>query len=246
MANRNDAWGIEVGRQSVKALRLIREGSDVRLAEYEIIPFKTVLTAPDVDADEMVQLALDELMAKHDLTKSSIVVSVPGDAALAKFANLPPVEPKKVAQIVQYEAQQQIPFPIEEVEWDYQVFQEEDSPDVEVGIFAITKERVMNWLSNFTRVGLNVDQLTLSPLAVYNAFVYDREVPPTGKAKGKEKAEGEAAEGDEGDDSDEGGEGGDDVSGRRHAGDRCDHRREQRHLAANLPPGRASLHRVAG
>lgn len=198
MANRNDAWGIEVGRQAVKAMRLVREGSgksaQVRLAEYEIIPFKTVLTAPDVDADEMVQLALDELMSKHDLTKSTIVVSVPGDAALAKFANLPPVEPKKVAQIVQYEAQQQIPFPIEEVEWDYQVFQEQDSPDVEVGIFAITKERVMNWLSNFTRVGLNVDQLTLSPLAVYNAFIYDREVGTPGSSEKKEGDGGEAGE----------------------------------------------------
>ncbi|MEX0652979.1 MAG: pilus assembly protein PilM, partial [Phycisphaeraceae bacterium] len=76
--------------------------------------------------------------------------------------------------IVRFEAVQQIPFPIEQVEWDYQIFQQADSPDVEVGIFAITKERVLNYLSNFRQVNVRVDALTQSPLAVYNAFCYDR------------------------------------------------------------------------
>jgi Tfp pilus assembly PilM family ATPase len=59
-------------------------------------------------------------------------MSVPGHAAFARFAKLPPVEPKKVPDIVKFEAVQQIPFPIEQVEWDYQTFVAEDSPEVEV------------------------------------------------------------------------------------------------------------------
>jgi type IV pilus assembly protein PilM len=93
--------------------------------------------------------------------------------AFGRFAKLPPVEPKQVPKIVEFEAKQQIPFPIDQVEWDYQVFQQEDMPDVEVGIFAITKERVMQYLSNFNAVGIEVEALTLSPLAVFNAFQYE-------------------------------------------------------------------------
>ena len=66
-------------------------------------------------------------------------MSVPGHAAFARFAKLPPVEPKKVPDIVKFEAMQQIPFPLDQVEWDYQTFVSPDSPDVEVGIFAITR-----------------------------------------------------------------------------------------------------------
>ncbi len=173
MPKKNEAWGIEVGQYAIKAVRLSRHGQEVHLDDYEIIRFKEILSTPDIDVNEQIQLHLDQLIQKHDLSHANTVVSVPGHLAFARFAKLPPVEPKKIPDIVKFEAVQQIPFPIEQVEWDYQVFQQEDSPDVEVGIFAITKERVAYFLSNYRTVNLRVDALTLSPLAVYNAFAFD-------------------------------------------------------------------------
>lgn len=179
MARHNNSWGIEVGANAIKAMRLARAGKGVELVDYDVLPFKQVLTTPDLNIDEAIQLGLDAFLAKHDVSKSNVVVSVPGHMAFARFAKLPPVEPKKIPDIVRFEAVQQIPFPIDQVEWDYQVFQQEDSPDVEVGIFAITKERVLTFLSNYRQVNLRVDALTLSPLAVYNAFAYENaEDPP--------------------------------------------------------------------
>lgn len=175
MPKKNEAWGIEVGQYAIKAVRLSRHGQDVHLEDYEIIRFKEILSTPDIDVDEQIQLHLDQLIQKHDLSGAQTVVSVPGHRGFARFAKLPPVEPKKIPDIVKFEAVQQIPFPIEQVEWDYQVFQQEDSPDVEVGIFAITKERVAHFLSNYRSMGIRVDALTLSPLAVYNAFAFDSE-----------------------------------------------------------------------
>ncbi len=174
MARSKDSWGIEVGANAIKAMHLVREGDEINLVEYDVLPFKRVLTSPDVDADDEIQLNLDRFMQRHDLSKSTVVVSAPGHSGFARFAKLPPVEPRKIPAIVEYEAVQQIPFPIEQVEWDYQVFQQEDSPEVEVGIFAITKEKVQAMLANYQTVGMRVDGLTLSPLAVYNALAYDR------------------------------------------------------------------------
>ena len=173
MAKNNDVWGLEVGFNALKAVRLVRQGGQLSVADYAVMPFKKILTTPDLNVDEAIQVQLDAFLTKHEVGKSKLVVSVPGNMAFARFAKLPPVEPKKIPDIVRFEAVQQIPFPIEQVEWDYQVFQQEDSPDVEVGIFAITKERVMTFLSNYRRVNLSADSLTLSPLAVYNAFAYD-------------------------------------------------------------------------
>ena len=176
MAKKNDAWGIELGADAIKAVRLTRTPDGVDLVDYDVIPFKQILTTPDINVDEAIQVNLDAFLQKHDLKGSTVVVSVPGNMAFARFAKLPPVDPKKIPDIVKFEAVQQIPFPIDQVEWDYQVFQQPDSPDVEVGIFAITKDRVMQWLAYFRRAGITVDGLTLSPLAVYNAFSYDLQV----------------------------------------------------------------------
>ncbi|MFI4862025.1 MAG: type IV pilus assembly protein PilM [Phycisphaerales bacterium JB063] len=173
MPRKNEAWGIEVGSQAIKAMKLSRHGSSVHLEDFDVLPFKQILTTPDINAEEAIRVNLDTLIRKHELDKSQVVVSVPGHMAFARFAKLPPVEPSKVQSIVAYEAQQQIPFPIDQVEWDYQVFEQDDAPDVEVGIFAITKERVAQYLSNYRAVDLRVDALTLSPVAVYNAFAFE-------------------------------------------------------------------------
>jgi type IV pilus assembly protein PilM len=176
MGKRNDCWGIEVGANAIKAIRLQRQKDQVILADFEVLPFKKPLTTPDLNVNEAIQVNLDQFLSKHSVNRSTVVTSVPGHMAFARFAKLPPVDPKRIPDIVRFEAVQQIPFPIEQVEWDYQVFQEPDSPDVEVGIFAITKDRVTDFLENYNAVGLRVDGITLSPLAVYNALAYDMEL----------------------------------------------------------------------
>ena len=171
-----DAWGIEVGANALKAVHLVSNGEEIDVADYEVMPFKQILATPDIDVDEEVRVKLDEFLSRHTITKSTVLISVPGHMAFARFAKLPPVDPKKVNDIVTFEATQQIPFPMEQVEWDYQIFMQEDSPDVEVGIFAITKDRVGQFLANYRAVGLTPDGLTLSPLAVYNAVAHEMDL----------------------------------------------------------------------
>lgn len=173
MASSNAAWGIEVGAYAVKALKLEADGDKVKVADYVIIPHAKVLSTPGVDPNDVLRVSLGTLVGQFDLSKAAIAVSVPGHSAFARFAKLPPVEPKKVPDIVKFEAMQQIPFPLEEVEWDYQTFVSPDSPDVEVGIFAITKEKIAERLRMLEDVNISPDAVTLSPIAVFNALAYD-------------------------------------------------------------------------
>jgi type IV pilus assembly protein PilM len=167
------AWGMEIGAHAIKAMRLEREGENVRISDFAVIPHKKVLTTPDLDQEEMVRLSLGQFISQKSLEGEHLVMSVPGHAAFARFAKLPPVEPKKVPDIVKFEAVQQIPFPIDEVEWDYQTFASEDSPELEVGIFAITRDRVQQRLGLYAELGISPEALTLSPVALYNAMAYD-------------------------------------------------------------------------
>ncbi len=175
------AWGIEIGSFAIKAIRLERNGDDVSVSDFSVIPHKRVLTTPDLDQDEVTRLALGQFISEKSLEGEHLVMSVPGHAAFARFAKLPPVEPKKVPDIVKFEAVQQIPFPIEEVEWDYETFTSDDSPETEVGIFAITRERVHSRLDLYSELGLSPESLTLSPVSVYNAMAYDLDLMTSGK-----------------------------------------------------------------
>ncbi len=173
MASSNVCWGIEAGAGAIKAIRLEVQNGEPVITDFAVIPHAKVLSTPGLDQDDAMRVALGTLAAQYDLSKATIACSVPGHAALARFAKLPPVEPKKVPDIVKFEAAQQIPFPLDEVEWDYQTFQSPDSPEVEVGIFAIPKARIAAQLQMLADVGLTPDVVNLSPVAVYNALAYD-------------------------------------------------------------------------
>jgi type IV pilus assembly protein PilM len=173
MPSSNICWGIEVGAGGVKALKLEATGEGVRVLDFMVIPHKKVLSTPGIDQNDATRVALGQFVSQVDLTGTAVAVSVPGHSAFARFAKLPPVEPKKVPDIVKFEAVQQIPFPIEQVEWDYQTFQAPDSPEVEVGIFAITRDRILEKLALYQDVGIVPDYVTLSPVAAYNAMAYD-------------------------------------------------------------------------
>lgn len=175
MPSSNVCWGIEIGSGSIKGLKLENTGDGVRVADFFVIEHKKVLSTPQLDQDDAMRVALGAMAAQVDLSGAQVVVSVAGNAALARFAKLPPVEPRGVPGIVKFEAKQQIPFPLEEVEWDYQTFISPDSPEIEVGIFAMRRQQIEERLALYADVGLVPDVLTPSPVAVYNAMAYDLE-----------------------------------------------------------------------
>src|SRR5690349_11592405 len=127
----------------------------------------------------MIQTALASFVQRHQTRGGSVAIGVSGQTSLARFIKLPPVEPSKIPEIVRFEAIQQIPFPLEDVEWSYQLFQDPASPDVEVGIFAMRKELVNRQLQFFTDSGMDVGLVQMNPLAVYNAMYHDQKIKGT-------------------------------------------------------------------
>ena len=170
------AWGIEVGEFALKAVRLQLAGDEVSVVAFEVIPHTKVLSDPSVaDRAGMVQVTLGAFVQQHaqELATEPIVMSLPGSMAFARFATIPAVDAKSLRSMVEYEAKQQIPFPIEEVEWDSHVFPPDDFGQCAIGIFAVTKDRLQELLALYAENGLEPDALTLSSVAVYNALQYD-------------------------------------------------------------------------
>ncbi len=174
MATAVSVWGIDVGRCALKAIKLRPAGDNqVQIVDLEYFEHPSVIGDGEGRQFQQIAEALEKFLANHDITKDKIVVGVPGQHTLARFSKLPPVEPKKIPDIVRYEADQQIPFDLDDVIWDYQTFQEEDAPDVEVGIFAIKRELIRDYLLPFEQSGIEPVAVQSSPLAVYNAMKFE-------------------------------------------------------------------------
>ena len=114
-----------------------------------------------------------------------MAISVSGQSGLARFIKLPPVEAKKIPDIVRYEARQQIPFDLNDVIWDYQRMgggseEEGFALETEIGLFAMKRDAVFRALEPFQKAGIELDFVQLTPLALYNYVLFDqlRDLPP--------------------------------------------------------------------
>src|SRR4051794_26463459 len=173
------AWGIDIGNRALKAIKLVRTDGGVRVDDFDIIEHEFILSNAGDNRDALIQHALAAFAQRHPMKNGQVAVGVSGQQSFARFIKLPPVEPKKIPGIVRFEAIQQIPFPLDEVEWSYQLFQNEGSPDGEVGIFAMRKGLVNQHLKFFTDAGMNVQLVQMSPLAVYNSLYHDDQLKGT-------------------------------------------------------------------
>lgn len=174
MATAQAVWGIDVGRCALKAVKL-RTGAEgkVDVVAIDYVEHAKILSQPDADRHALIGAALEKFLSRNDVSKDQIFVSVPGQHTLARFTKLPPVAPKRIPDIVRYEADQQIPFDMDEVIWDYQTFQQEGVPDLEVGIFAMKRELIREHLLHFEQAAIEPIGVQSGPLAVYNAAHYD-------------------------------------------------------------------------
>jgi type IV pilus assembly protein PilM len=173
MAKAKTVWGIDVGQCALKALKVRLVEGRPRVEAFDLVEHPQILSEPEVDRPQLMRNALEQFLARNDVADSEIVVSVPGQSSFTRFVKLPPVEPKKIPDIVRFEAEQQIPFDIEEVVWRWQTFQDADSPDVELGLFAMKRTDVDRALGQFEEVALPVDAVQMAPLALYNFMIFD-------------------------------------------------------------------------
>jgi type IV pilus assembly protein PilM len=103
----------------------------------------------------------------------NINVCAPGFQVFSKFVKLPPVDAGKVTQIIQYEAQQNVPFPLAEVVWDYQILGSSAGGELEVLLVAIKSEVVEGLFRMTAEAKLRLQLCDVSPAALCNAFRYN-------------------------------------------------------------------------
>ncbi|MEN9470202.1 MAG: type pilus assembly protein PilM [Verrucomicrobiota bacterium] len=102
-----------------------------------------------------------------------VYACLPSQAVFSRFLKLPGATPEDVESIVGFEAQQNIPFPIEEVVWNHQIMGDRRDESWDVALVAIKTEQLTEVLDATTRGGLSARNVDVAPMALYNAFRYN-------------------------------------------------------------------------
>lgn len=127
---------------------------------------------PDASLEEewtsMIAQALADT-ARREKLSGVAAVGLPGHHILGKFIKIPSVEESKRAKIVQFEAQQNIPYSLDEVIWDYEVVSEQGL-DLELMLAAAKTEVVEGACAALTSSKLSVASVTPSSVAVTRCF----------------------------------------------------------------------------
>ena len=149
----NDAGGLSLNSFAIKSLGL--EGS------------------ADATREATILKALQETLVEKGIKARNVNVCLPGFHVFSKFVKLPPVDATKVTQIIQYEAQQNVPFPLAEVVWDYQILGSAPGGELEVLLVAIKSDVVEGLFRVAARAKLRLNLCDASPAALCNAFRYN-------------------------------------------------------------------------
>ena len=173
MLNSKTFLAVDFGAGSLKLAEFeINEAGGLRLKQYG---FESLGAegSQETAREAVVLKALQKLLAEKNIKAKTVNVCAPGFHVFSKFVKLPPVDAGKVTQIIQYEAQQNVPFPLEEVVWDYQILGSTAAGELEVLLVAIKADIVEGLFRTTEAVGLRLQLCDVSPAALCNAFRYN-------------------------------------------------------------------------
>jgi len=173
MLNTKSFLTVDFGAGSLKLAEFeINESGGLRLKNFAIKPLG-LEGSQESSREKTILQALQEVLSTKGLNAKSVNVCAPGFHVFSKFVKLPPVDAAKVGQIIQYEAQQNVPFPLSEVVWDYQILGSTASGELEVLLVAIKSEIVEGLFRIAEQAKLKLNLCDASPAALCNAFKYN-------------------------------------------------------------------------
>src|SRR6266513_2413527 len=120
-----------------------------------------------------ISATLREMMAELQIRHEAVNYAVPAQSVFARFVKLPAVEEEKIERIIAFEAQQNVPFQIDEVVWDYQLIGGGGDEQVQVVLVAIKADLVDEINAAVEETGLRTKIVGVATMALYNAFRYN-------------------------------------------------------------------------
>jgi type IV pilus assembly protein PilM len=168
MADTQTTVALNIGSQRIgMAVFEVSKTGGLVLKAYDS---ESIVADPSMDASRIPQtrVAINDLAQRLKVGKVKARYAISGQAVFTRFVKLPPIQQDNLEQLVTFEAQQHVPFPLNEVIWDYELI--EGAAEKEVVIVAIKGDALDELNSAVNDSGLGTCEVDVAPMAVYNAF----------------------------------------------------------------------------
>ena len=136
---------------------------------------REILVEPSNEAARNAQIAvlLREMLGELGIQGGAVNYATAAQSVFARFVELPAVEKEKIERIIAFEAQQNVPFPIDEVVWDYQLVGGGAGGQIQVVLVAIKEDLLERVNAAVESTGLRTSIVCVAMMALYNAFRYN-------------------------------------------------------------------------
>ncbi|MEY2584243.1 MAG: type pilus assembly protein PilM, partial [Verrucomicrobiota bacterium] len=136
---------------------------------------REILADPAHESARNAQIAaaLREMLAELGIKGGAVNYATAAQSVFARFVKLPAVEEEKIERIIAFEAQQNVPFPIDEVVWDYQLVGGGTDEQIQVVLVAIKADLLEAVNATVESTGLRTSVVCVATMALYNAFRYN-------------------------------------------------------------------------
>ena len=167
--------GLDIGSSAVKAVELKQSGKTYKVTAVgmEPIPPDSIVDGAIIDGTAVAD-AIKRLFENKAFKSKEVAASLSGNAVIVKKISLPVMTEAELSESIYWEAEQYIPFDIQDVNLDYQILDAGTGPDskgtMDVLLVAAKKEKIADYTSVITQSGRTPVIVDVDAFALQNAF----------------------------------------------------------------------------
>lgn len=170
--------GLDIGSSAIKLVEL----KEKKGGTYELVKMGVERLSPEAIVDgsimdsSMVVETISKLNSEKAVKNSNYATSLSGHSVIIKKISLPAMSPEELAESIQWEAEQYIPFDINDVNLDYVPLNAGAGDNVEVILVAVKKEKINDYTSVISQTGKVAVLVDVDAFALQNAYEMNYDV----------------------------------------------------------------------
>jgi type IV pilus assembly protein PilM len=164
--------GLDIGSSAVKAVELKQAGRAYRVTAFgsEPLPPDSIVDGAIIDGAAVAD-AVRRLFETRGIRTRDVAASLSGSAVIVKKITLPAMTEAELAESIYWEAEQYIPFDIQDVNLDYQVLGgAEKNGSMDVLLVAAKKEKIADYTGVIAQAGRTAVVVDVDAFALQNAY----------------------------------------------------------------------------
>jgi type IV pilus assembly protein PilM len=169
----NRILALNVGASKIALAEFaIQGGNPPKLLNYGMAEMAPP-TEGSTSNSEVLVSTMRSLMKSHGMRQAPLLITLSGQVVFPRFVKLPAVAKDKLLQMVQYEVEQNVPFPLDEIVWHHQFIGDDSTGEQNAMIVAAKLDSVREVTDAVVKAGFEPEIIDVAPMAIYNALRFN-------------------------------------------------------------------------